>query len=60
VLGTVLGDVITSLSFRHRPMVCDCQMSGQGFLSGAALSHHTTASGDAFLRAGAKPPSLDI
>jgi hypothetical protein len=43
----------------HRPMVCGCQMRGHSFLSGAALSHHTTMGGGAFSR-GAEPPGLDI
>jgi hypothetical protein len=43
----------------HYPIVYGRQTRGQGFLSGATLSHHTAVGGGAFLR-GVKPPSLDI
>jgi hypothetical protein len=43
----------------HRPTACNCQMRGQIFLSGAALSHHATMGSGAF-PGGARPPGLDI
>jgi hypothetical protein len=43
----------------HYLMACDRQMRGQGFLSGAVLSHCVVVDGGAFSR-DAKPPSLDI
>jgi hypothetical protein len=43
----------------HCPMTCSNQMREQGFLPGAALSHHTTVGGGAFSR-DARPPGFDI
>jgi hypothetical protein len=43
----------------HRPTVCSHQTRGQGFLSGAALSHHVEVGSGAF-PGDVKPPGLDI
>jgi hypothetical protein len=43
----------------HHPTVCICQTRGQGFLSGAALSHRVAVDSGAFLGE-VKPPGLDI
>jgi hypothetical protein len=43
----------------HHPMIYNHHTRGQGFLSGAALSHHAVVGGRAF-PGHAKPPGLDI
>jgi hypothetical protein len=43
----------------HHPMIYNHHTRGQGFLSGAALSHHAVVGGRA-LPGHAKPPGLDI
>jgi hypothetical protein len=44
----------------HRPTVCDRQMRGQSFLSGAAPSHRTVVGSGAFWGGGVKLLGLDI